>query len=336
MIFVTGGTGLLGSHLLVELSKRKKKIRALKRESSSLIDVKQVFDFYLKDTSHELFSAIEWVNGDINNVATLSELIDGCNEVYHCAGYVSFYRKEFQKLMKINREGTANMVNACLSLNIDKFSYVSSTAAIGRDKKGNNYTEKSKWVTSPENSNYAVSKYSGEMEVWRGSEEGLNVSIVNPCVILGAGNWNDGSLTLFKNVKKGLKFYTEGVNAFVDARDVAYCMTQLMEDNVFNERFLIISENVSFKTLFFQIADALKTKRPTIRVRSWMAGLTWRIETLKSFCFGIKPKITKETTHSAMNVSNYSNQKIVNQLNNTFYSVDDAVKNAVNFNSMNK
>lgn len=330
MIFVTGGTGLLGSHLLVELSKRGKSIRALKRPNSSLTNVKQVFEFYLSNTSKSLFEKIEWVNGDINNVSSLQDGMKGCEEVYHCAGYVSFWRKDFEKLMKINKVGTANMVNVALSLGVKKFSHVSSTAAIGRNELSSKYSETNKWITSPLNSNYAVSKYSAEMEVWRGQEEGLNVSIVNPSVILGAGNWEDSSLTIFLNVEKGIKLYTEGTNAFVDARDVAFCMTELMEQNIFGERFLTISENVCFRDLFFMIADELKTKRASIKVKPWMAAIAWRIELIRSI-FGSKPKITKETARSAMNESFYSNEKITSKLDYTFTSIEDSVKNAVAF-----
>jgi len=331
MIFVTGGTGLLGSHLLVELSKRGYAIRALKRSTSNLTNVKNVFDYYLNTNSTELFNKIEWVNGDINNVSTLQDAMKGCDEVYHCAGYVSFWRRDFKKLMKINKVGTANMINVALSLSVKKFSHVSSTAAIGRNELSTQYSEKNKWFTSSSNSNYAVSKYAAEMEVWRGQEEGLNVSVVNPSVLLGAGNWEDSSLTLFLNVKNGIKFYTEGTNAFVDARDVAFCMTELMDKNVFGERYLTISENVCFRDLFFMIADDLGTKRASVNVKPWMAELAWRIELIKSV-FGYKPKITKETARSAMNESFYSNEKITQKLNHQFISIKDSIKNAVAFN----
>lgn len=336
MIFLTGGTGLLGSHLLIELLKRGKKVRALKRESSSLENVKQVFKYYLGTNSNELFNAIDWVDGDINDVISLQSVMLNCDEVYHCAGYVSFYRRDFKKLMKINKEGTVNLVNVSLSIGVKKFSYVSSTAAIGRDKKGAEYTERSKWVTSSENSNYAVSKHSGEMEVWRGQEEGLNTSIVNPSVILGAGNWEEGSLTLFKNIKKGLRFYTEGINAFVDAQDVAFCMVELLEQEIYNERFLIISENVCFRDLFFQIADELKIKRPTVKVKPLLAEIAWRIEAIKSVILGKKPKITKETARSAMSISKYSNEKISKVLNHSFIPINESVRNAVLFESFNQ
>ncbi len=171
MIFVTGGTGLLGTHVLIELSKRGHKIRALKRNKSDLTMVKKVFDFYLAEKSQTLFDQIEWVDGNILDIVSLQNGMKDCSVVYHCAALVSFKRRDFKKLIKINKEGTANVVNVCLGAKIDHLCYVSSTAAIGRSETKTIYDETNKWVSSPDNSGYAVSKYIAENEVWRGVEE---------------------------------------------------------------------------------------------------------------------------------------------------------------------
>jgi nucleoside-diphosphate-sugar epimerase len=336
MIFVTGGTGLLGSHLLIELSKRGQKIRALKRKSSDLTEVKKLFSFYLDDSELSIFNKIQWVEGDINDVTSLPKLISGCNTVYHCAGFVSFNKKDFKKLIQINKYGTANVVNTCVKLGVQNFSYVSSTAAIGRDCKQDVITERNNWVDSKSNSNYAVSKYLGEMEAWRGQEEGLNVSIVNPSVILGAGNWNDSSLTLFKSIEKGLKFYPTGTNAFVDARDVAFCMVELIEKKMFGKRFLTISENIKFKDLFDFIANELNVSKPSIKAKSWMISVAWRVDALKNLITRQQPKITKETSASAMQINNYSNHQIVDALNINFIPIKKSVHNAVRYHKLNK
>ncbi|MEO9532501.1 MAG: NAD-dependent epimerase/dehydratase family protein [Crocinitomicaceae bacterium] len=331
MVFVTGATGLLGSHLLIELLSRGEEIKALKRTTSNLDQVKSVFKFYLGEKSDVEFDKIKWVDGDVLDITSLIDGMNGCSKVYHCAAMVSFVKKDFKKMMKINKTGTANVVNVCLGEKIDQLVYVSSTAAIGRDASKEFYTEENKWVNSPDNSNYAVTKYSAENEVWRGVEEGLNAVIVNPCVILGPGNWNESSLSIFKVVKKGLKFYTPGLNAFVDARDVAYAMAELSERRIENERFLVTSENLFFKDLFEKIAAAFKVKAPSIKVKPWLAGLAWRIEGLLHFLFGKKQNITKETARSSMKITKYSSQKLIDRIGIKFYSIDDSVKNAVDY-----
>jgi nucleoside-diphosphate-sugar epimerase len=331
MVFVTGATGLLGTHILLELLSRGENVRALKRPTSNLSHVKKVFDYYLKEKSEIQFSKIEWVDGDILDIDSLIDGITGCEKVYHCAGMVSFVKKDFKKMMKINKHGTANVVNVCLSEGVDHLCYISSTSAICKDHSIPVTTENNKWVNSPDNSNYGVTKYSAELEVWRGIEEGLDAVIVNPSVILGPGNWNESSTSIFKIVKNGLKFYTPGKNAFVDVRDVATIIAELSERKIFNERFLVISENVFFRDLFNKIAKEFNVKPPSISVKPWMAGLAWRIEGILRFCFGRKQNITKETAKSAMNITQFSNQKIKDRINFEFISIDESVKNTTSY-----
>jgi len=331
MIFVTGATGLLGSHVLVELLKRGKTIRAFKRKTSNLNPLKSVFAHYFGEQADVEFNKIEWVEGDILDIQSLEDGIAGCSIVYHCAALVSFKKRDFKNLMKINKEGTANVVNVSLNHNVTQFCHVSSTAAIGRSVSKAIYDESDKWVNSGDNSNYAISKFSAENEVWRGKEEGLNVVIINPCVILGVGDWNESSLSLFKIIKKGLKFYTPGTNAFVDARDVAYVFCELSERKIENERFLVISENLPFKLLFEKIAAAFEVKPPSIQVKKWMTGIAWRIEGVLVFLFGKKQNITKETAKSSMMTTKYSNEKIKAAIGHEFIPIDESVKHAVDY-----
>lgn len=332
MVFVTGATGLVGAHVMLELISRGENIRALKRSSSSLKQVENLFKFYLGDNADKALEKIEWIEGDILDVTVLSDGVQNCNRVFHCAAIVSFVQRDFKKMMKINKHGTANVVNVCLANNnVDHLCYVSSTAAIGRGSNESIYTEQNKWVNGPENSNYAVTKYSAENEVWRGVEEGLNAVIINPSVILGPGDWNQSSLSIFKVVKKGLKFYTPGANAFVDVRDVATCICELSEKKMFNKRYLVFSENLSFESLFQKIARAFKVKGPTILVKPWMVGIARRLEGIMRFLFGKKQNITKETAKSSMKTSVYSNERIKSDLNFEFVSIDESIKHAIPF-----
>lgn len=330
MILVTGSTGLLGSHVLIELSARGHRLRALKRKNSDVEMVRKLFRYYHGVQGERWFDQIEWAEGDILDVVSLQNAIKGCDVVYHCAAMVSFRRRDFKKLVKVNKTGTSNVVNVCLSEKADHLVYVSSTAAIGRSGVDKVYNEQGKWISSPENSGYAITKYSAETEVWRGVEEGLNAVIINPSVILGPGNWNESSLSIFKVVKKGLRFYTSGVNAFVDVRDVARAMAELSERRIFNDRFLIIGDNLSYRELFNLMADTFHVKRPSIEVKHWMAGLAWRLEGFLAL-FGRKQNITRETARSSMQVNRYSNEKIRKTIGFEFTPMSGTVENAVRF-----
>ena len=329
MILVTGGTGLLGSHLLLELTNESNTIKAIFRNEKKIVLVQRLFLYYDPINGQNRFDSILWVNCDVLDSVTLHETMEGCEYVYHCAAIVSFDKDDFYKMMKINREGTSNVVNSCLELGIKKLCYVSSTAAIGNGENDPIVTEETKWKQSPTTSGYSISKYSAEKEVWRGVEEGLDVVIVNPCVIIGAGDWQESSLTMFATVEKGLRFYTSGANAFVDARDVALIMLKLMNSDFKNERYLCIGENSTFKNLFDTIARNLNKKEATILVNPLLIGLTWRVMWVISKLTGKKSPITKETARSAFGTTVYDASKIKKALSFEFRTIDEMVANAV-------
>lgn len=333
MVFVTGGTGLLGSHLLVKLTQQHDEITAIYRDEDKIETVEECFEFYLKEEAKKHFKKIKWKKCDVLDIPRLEELMSGHQIVYHCAAIVSFAKQDFNKMLEINRYGTANMVNISLHLGIEKFCYVSSTAAVGNKDipEEVEVTEEGKWVLTKDTSGYSVTKYSAEKEVWRGINEGLNAVIVNPSIIFGAGDWDESSLKIFKTIKKGLKFYPNGRNAFVDARDVAKIMVKLMNKQIFNDRFLCIGENASFKTVFDLIAKELHQKPPHIKLSPILMGIAWRLSVLWSVITFSKPLITKETTHSSFSTIKYSNQKIKNTIGHEFYSLEETIQNAVDF-----
>jgi dihydroflavonol-4-reductase len=310
VILVTGGTGLVGTHLLYDLTKSGKRVRVIKRANSNIQNVKKVFSYYTSDVD-VLFKNIEWVDADLLNIYTLIDAMEGVTEVYHCAAIVSFEQKDQAEMMQINVEGTANMVNAALEKGIIKFGYISSIAALGRAEDGKLTTEETFWKASPSNSNYAISKYAAEREVWRASEEGLNVVIVNPSLIIGGGNWEQSSSNMFSKGYKGVKYYSAGINGFVDVRDVSAIMIKLMEHNITNQRFLINAENVTFKHYFDVMHEAFDKPKPNIKAGKFLTGFAWRAEKVRTLLTGAKPLITKETSRSANRISRFSNEKII-------------------------
>lgn len=283
-IFVTGGTGFIGSYLLRYLVKQGfKNIRALKRPSSPMNLVEDISD------------QIEWVEGEIMNLPLLEEVMAGMQQVYHCAGMISFSRRERDRMFKINEEGTANLVNLLLDFGVEKMVHVSSIAALGRVKNGDTISETSKWQNSKLNSNYAISKYLAEMQVWRGIEEGLNAVIVNPSLVLGSGFWGQGTCEIFPTIKKGLSFFPAGATGVVDVRDVARYMIELMNSKVQRERIILSAESISYRSFFEKISKEMELNAPKFRVSAFLNGIAWRGEWLRSFFTGKEPIINRET-----------------------------------------
>src|SRR5690606_30660885 len=243
MVFVTGATGLIGGYLLLELSKRGKKIRAMKRQNSDLSAVKKLFSEFSDLNS---FEKIEWVETDLLEISTLSEALREIQTIYHTAGCVGFDDRQKELIHKINVEGTENLVNLAISENVPEFVYISSIAVLDNAPGEKIIDENSKWDGEIDHSEYAISKKKGEMAVWRGSQEGLNVLVVYPSVVIGSFDGKRASEQIFELASKNKMFATEGITGYVDVRDVAFCMAELVEKQKWNERFIITSESKSF------------------------------------------------------------------------------------------
>lgn len=325
MILVTGATGLVGSHLLLHLLQNGEEVRALYRNQANIKKTEALFRW--KNQS-DLFGKINWIQGCITDIPSLEPVFEDIDYVYHCAAHISFDPNDEEKLRKINIEGTANIVNFCLAKNIKKLCYVSSIAALG-DLLEHEYiiTEETEWNPEKPHSDYAITKYGAEMEVWRGQEEGLETVIVNPGVILGPGFWQNGSSEIFRKIKKGLKFYAKGSSGFISAEDVAKTMYFLMKSDIKKERFTLIEKNYSYREISNLIADALQAKRPFQLVKPWMTNLGWRIDWLISKLFFQKRKLSRAMAKSMHSETIFDNSKIKKACNIEFTGLDDYIKN---------
>ena len=334
MIFVTGGTGLVGAHLLFELTKSGKNIRALKRETSHVKQVIKTFSYYTKNPEI-LFNKIEWVNGDILEYESLEKVLDEVTEIYHCAAIVSFQAKERGKMIANNVEGTANLVDAALAKGVTKICHVSSIAALGRNQDNSPTTEETNWVPSKKISGYSESKFFSETEIWRGIEEGLDAVIVNPSIIFGPANWETGSAKMFKTIYDGLQFYTKGVTGFVDVKDVVKAMILLMEEENFekckNQRFVLNAENQSYQEIFYQIADAVGKKRPRFFSSNLLLAVVWRVAGFWAFVSRKPSMITKDAVANSNAINLFDGNKITQLVEFTYLPISESIKNTSRF-----
>lgn len=296
MILVTGATGLVGTHLIKELAKQNKSIRALYRKEIPV---------WSSDLN------IEWVKADILDICALEEALAGVRKVYHCAAVVSFNPANKNQLQKTNVEGTANLVNACINTGVEKLLFVSSVAALGRIREDQPIDETMNWTPETSNSEYGKTKYLAELEVWRGMGEGLNVAVVNPVIILGAGDWNGGSSAIFKSAFNEFPWYTEGMSGFVDVLDVVRAMILLMESSRSGEKYIISGSNAYYKDVFTSIAKGFHKKPPHKKVNPLLAGIVWRLEAIKSLLTKKDPLLTRETAKTAQTKARFNNKKFL-------------------------
>lgn len=322
MILVTGATGLVGSHLILHLLQSGRAVSAMYRSNHSVQKAKSIFELYGKA---ELFGRINWIEADVTDVPSLEFAFRNIEQVYHCAACLSFDPADEDLLRKTNIEGTANVVNSCLQYGIKKLCHVSSIAALGDLKEsGQIITEETDWNPEKPHSDYAISKYGAEMEIWRGQQEGLEVVIVNPGVILGPGFWDSGSGEIFSRVAGGLLFHTKGTTGFTTVQDVVAIMQKLMESDIHGERFIVVSKNISFETMLKAIAKLLQVRPPFISATPWMTSLAWRIDWFLG-CFGKKRWLSRSMAHSLHTVDAYSNERVAFALHHTFADLEPYV-----------
>ena len=324
MVLVTGGTGLVGAHLLLHLVENGDAVRAIYRNITSIQKTKDLFALYKKES---LFEKIEWVQADITDIPSLEMVFENVEYVYHCAALISFDPTDEDLLRKTNIEGTANIVNFCIAKAVKKLCFLSSIAALG-DLKNNEkiITEESEWNPEKQHSDYAISKYGAEMEIWRGQQEGLDTVIVNPGIIIGPGFLEQGSGKLFKRVANGLSFYTKGVTGFIAVHDVVRITIQLMKNEYSNERFTLIAENLIFRDLLNAIADSLNVKRPFMHANPLLMNLLYRIDWFISTVFRQKRKLDQSTAKASYARNQYSNEKIMRVLGVEFLDIHRYIK----------
>ncbi len=328
MILVTGGTGLVGSHLLYFLLQENEQIRALYRKNSNLEGVKKIFSLYT-DNIEQNFQRIQWVEADLIDIPALDIAFVGVSRVYHCAAYINFDPAKYTSLKKINVEGTANIVNFCIANKIEKICYVSSVATFGKTIGEKLISETSYWNPAEKNSVYAIAKYGAEMEVWRGTQEGLDAVILNPGIILGVSPHQEGSNQLIEIAAKGRSYYPSGGIGVVDVRDVVKAMLLLMHSTIKNEQYILVGENISYKNLLGQIAVLLGKKPPTTKLPKSIVLFLSNLDWFRSKLFGSKRKLVKANARSMYKKSYYNTSKIKEELNFEFTELEDTLKSII-------
>lgn len=321
MVLVTGATGILGRVIVLELLKRGKIVRAAKRRSSNLEEVRHSFQFYTVNPD-DYFNKIEWMNVDFEDIHSLQNALIGVEEVYHCAATVSFHPADQRRMYHTNIEGTRNLLYACEGSQVKKFCFVSSIAVLDGVNEKDETDENSDYNQKLDHSAYAVSKHFSEMEVWRAAAEGLNTVIVNPGIIIGSGNWTQSSGLLFQNLARPYTF--SGGASYVDVRDVAKASIELMDNNVFNERFILISENKRYAEVASYVRQKMGLSSPKI-----IPSAVLTVGRVLNFVFGwlFSPlrMVDKVNTESVTSMSNVSNDKIVKTLGFKFIPVNESI-----------
>lgn len=293
-VFLTGASGLIGSYILKDLVRRDFNVKVLRRSKKGF-------------SEFENNSQIEWVDGDLFDIPLLRDQLMDCEVVIHSAAIVSFNPKEKNKMFRTNIEGTRNLVDAALDAKVRRFVHVSSVAALGKTDDGKPISENTKWTSNDERANYDITKFNAELEVWRGAEEGLEVNVVNPSVVIGVSDWLKSSSRLFKFIYQNSKFYTDGIINYVDVRDVSKTVISLVTSSDFGKRMILCAGNIDFENFYSKVAHGFSKPTPKIKIPVWLLTVWQKIENVRASIFRVSPLITKETVRSLQRPSVYNN-----------------------------
>lgn len=299
MVLVTGGTGFLGAYIIRELVQKGYAVRAIRRSPKLPAFIPAA-----------VFEKVDWVDGDILDVLSLEDAMQGVDAVIHSAAVVSFSKQDRKQMYQVNVAGTANVVNMALEQNIRRVVHISSVAALGRTADGGSVNEDKKWEESKINTHYARSKQKAEMEVWRAMGEGLDAVILNPSTILGYGDWHSSSCAIFRNVYNEFPWYSPGINGFVDVEDVARATVLLLESGISEQRFVVNGDNWPFRKLMDTMAEGFGKRKPYKQTTDFLVAIAWRWEKIKSLFTGSRPLLTRESGRVAHSKTLFENTKI--------------------------
>ena len=326
MILISGATGFLGSHLLKTLClQNAEPIKAMYRSKEKKSYTIQFLKTLLPESHLNRIENISWVKADILDIYQLESAFAGVEQVYHCAAWVGNAQKNYNLMRQINIEGTANMVNLAISFNIKKFCHVSSVAALGKYPDKVLIDEQAPRDSDRYCSRYSITKYGAEMETWRASQEGLDVVIVNPAVILGAGFFDSGSGLIFDKVLNNFKFYPPKQTGFVYVDDVTQAMTKLMSSTIKNQRYILVAENISFKGLMDNIAEVFNRKKPNFKAGKPLLYLLWLFQKIIGIFKPLKTQVTLNTIKQIHSKRVFDNQKSIHDLEFKYTPIDKAI-----------
>ena len=325
MILVTGGTGFVGTYLLYELLKGNSSIKSTYRKEKNK-ELTEEF-FKLKDLNHpKLFNKIIWVKMDLTEMSSLDELYSGINIIYHCAAFVSLAKRHKNLLMETNVEGTSNIINYAIKHKIKKILFISSIASIGAKDYDSIINEDHSWNHKINHTDYALSKYKSELEVWRGSQEGVPAVIVNPGFIIGSHFWNRSSSSIFKRIYNGLKFYPTGKISLVSVEDVVIASIKLMNSKIQNERFILVSENMNYKEFLDLISKNLGKSLTKYPLKKPLLYIIYFFDIILSFLRIKKRFMSKALISTFNNNQEFNGNKIKKFISFRYEKIDKKVK----------
>ncbi len=261
-ILVTGSTGFIGSHICKALLDRGCQVRAFHRPNSPLTALQGL--------------VLEHALGDITRPDDLAQAMRGVDAVFHTAAFLG--RRDPRWIYQVSVEGTRNVLEAARTAGVQRVVHTSSVAALGvpleqdhrKDTPPVLMDENHSWNISAGRWPYGYHKHLAEQEVQKAVALGLDAVIVNPALVIGAGDLNRiaGDI-LIRVAKRGIPVVIEGGLNLIHVDDVVRGHLAALERGKKGERYILGSENVTHVQYLQMAAAAAGVRAPALILPTW-------------------------------------------------------------------
>lgn len=265
--------------------------------------------------------------GDLNEPDSLLDACAGIDVIIHAAALVSFRPADREQLLRVNGEGTANLVNVALEAGVRRLIHVSSVAVLNRRDGGPVVTLADRWPDARPNTSYAESKFAAEREVWRGQAEGLSVAALYPSHLLGVGDWAaEPGPALWRIAATGLRFFPGGTAGFLDVDDAVDAVRFVLERDQDGDRFLLNAVNWSWREILERIAVSVGAKPPQFRLGRGPASLLWPAAELWGWAKGRPALFTRESHRNIQANFRYDGSAYSAASGRTYRNVEETIR----------
>ncbi len=319
-IFVTGGTGFLGKHLVCALCRRGEDVHLLARKGSNLqgIEHQRVRIFY----------------GDVTDTPTIREAIKGCKTVFHLASLVKSWTRDPTEFHRVNVEGLKNVMDCALAEGVTRFLYTSSFIAIG-PSNGNPNTEENLHDPHHLHNEYERTKYLADQLANEYFAKKLPVITVYPCVIYGPGEVTEGNLVV-RIILDYLGRKIPGILGdgskmwnYVFVADAVNGHLLALEKGMVGQKYILGGENASMGAFFQMLEELSGTPAPRLRIPFWAAKLSARWDEFISPLLGKSPKHTPAVIEIYKHDWAYSSAKAERELGYTHIPLREGLRNTL-------
>ncbi|MDZ7963175.1 MAG: NAD-dependent epimerase/dehydratase family protein [Aulosira sp. DedQUE10] len=317
-VFVTGGTGFIGAHLVRLLLQEGYAVTALVRPSSNLKNLQGL--------------EVEIVKGDLND-RDLGEKMQGCQYLFHVAAHYSLWQTDQESLYRHNVQGTRNVLAAAQQAGIERTVYTSSVAAIGVGESGKVVDETHQSPLEKLVGHYKKSKFLAEQVAMQAASTGQEIVVVNPSSPIGPLDIKPtptGDIIL-RFLRQQMPFYMDTGLNFIDVRDVAWGHLLALVRGKSGDRYILGHQNLTLKQLLEQLAQITGLKAPQKAVSAWLPlSVAWVDEKILA-PFGKSPSVPLDGVRMAQQPMYYNASKAVKELELPQSSLTTAIKDAADW-----